>query len=108
MKLLPRCLHNQQYCNTKQFTHLDIASVIFSLLQRFTVLLYTKSINVELADEARMELFCHDNKTLSMENIPPVADALLHQHMMQGKQPIRLVSGLQVKNAQQRSLTPDS
>ena len=38
-------------CNAKQFTHLDIASPIF---QRFTVLLYTKSSNV---DEARLELF---------------------------------------------------
>ena len=59
---------------SKPLTHLEIAP-IFSLLQRFTVLLYTKSSNVELVDEARMELFCHDNKT--MENIPPTADALL-------------------------------
>ena len=68
-------LHNHQYCNTiasKQFTHLDIASTIFSLLQRFIVFLYTKSIDVEFVDEARMELLCHDNKTMCMENIPPI------------------------------------
>ena len=71
-----------------QFTHL------FILLQKFNVL-YTKSSNVELVDEARMELFCSDNKTVCMENIPPIADALL-QRTMQGEQPIRLVFGLQV------------
>ena len=35
-------------------------------------------------------------KTIRIENIPPIADALL-QHTMQGEQPIKLVSGLQVK-----------
>ena len=43
-----------------------------------------------------MELFFHDNKPYTWKNIPPTADALLH-HTMQGEQPIRLVSGLQVK-----------
>ena len=38
----------------------------------------------------------HDNKPYTWKNIPPIADALL-QHTMQGEQPIRLVSGLQVK-----------
>ena len=75
---------------------LDIASPIFSLLKRFTVLLYTKKSYVELVDEARMELFCCDNKTICMKNILPTAYALL-QHTMKGEQPIRLVSVVQVK-----------
>ena len=59
------------------FTHLDLASPIFTLLQRYTVVIYSKNSNVEFVDEARMESFCHGNKT--MENIPPTADCLL-QH----------------------------
>ena len=43
-------------------------------------------------NEARLELFCRDNKTTCMENNPPTAEALL-QHMLQGEQPSRLVSG---------------
>ena len=57
------------------FRQLDILSPNFSLLQRFTVILYSKSSNIDLVDEARMEPFCRDNK--SMENIPPTSDALL-------------------------------
>ena len=104
-KLLPRCF-NIIY-KAIHTSHLDIASPIFSLLQRFNVLLYTKSSNVELVDEARLELFCCDNKTICIENIPPTADALL-QHMMQGEQPIRLVSGLQVKMHNQEGLHQNS
>ena len=59
------------------FTNLDLTSPIFTLLQRYTVVIYSKNSNVELVDEARMELFCQGNKT--MENIPPTADCLL-QH----------------------------
>ena len=106
MELLPWCHHHLQYRNiiaSKQFTHLDIASPIFSLLQRFTVLLYTSSSNVKLADEARMKLFCSDNKTICMENITPTADVLL-QYTMQGEQPIRLVSGLHEKKHSKEAL----
>ena len=43
-----------------------VVSPAFSILQRFTVLLYSENSNLELVDGARMELFCWDNKT--MEN----------------------------------------
>ena len=85
------------------FTHLDISSPIFDLLQRFTVLLYSKSSNVELLDEARMELFCRDNK--AMENIPPTADALLH-HARRAAYQARVWATSE--KAQQRRPTPES
>ena len=47
------------------------------MLERYTVLLYNKSSTLEDVNEARMELFCRENK--SMENIPPMSDVLL-QH----------------------------
>ena len=94
-----------QYCNTKQFTHLDIASPFFSLLQRFTVLLYIKSGNVELVDEARLELFA--------VTMRPYAWKTSHQLLIpccskRSKQPIRLVSGLQVKCTTKKPYIPES
>jgi len=59
------------------FTQFDGKSQTFRLLERFTIVLYCKNSNIEIVDEARMELFCKDNK--AMENIPPTSDALL-QH----------------------------
>lgn len=59
------------------YTHLDTDSQYFQLLERFTVVLYNKTSVLDNIDEARMELFCHGNKT--MEKIPPTKAALL-QH----------------------------
>ena len=83
MELLPRCFSIAIQSNS----HIQALHLQFSA--RFAILLYTKSSNVELVDEARLELFCHDNKTICMEDISPTTGALL-QHMMQSKQPIRL------------------
>ena len=85
------------------FTHLDTTSPIFSLLQRFTILLYSKSSNVELLDEARMELFCRDNKT--MESIPPTSNALL-QHAKRVAYQASVWARSEI--TQQRRPTPES
>ena len=49
----------------------------FKLLERFCVVIYDKTSNLEFVNEARKELFCQKNRT--MEAIPPTQDALL-QH----------------------------
>ena len=59
------------------FTQFDAVSPTFKLLERFTIVLYSKNSNSESIDDVRMELFCQDNK--AMDSIPPTADALL-QH----------------------------
>ena len=45
------------------------------LLERYAVVLYDKTSELDSVDVARMELFCHGNK--SMEKIPPTQCALL-------------------------------
>ena len=70
---------------TEAFTHmalnpyiqLDNVSQYFQMLERFTIVLYNKTSELEDVDEPRMELFCHGNRT--MEKIPPTKAALL-QH----------------------------
>ena len=59
------------------FENFGSESPHFRMLERFTVLLYNKSSMMENVDEARMELFCQENK--SMESVPLTSDALL-QH----------------------------
>ena len=83
------------------FTDLNIESPIFNLLQRFTVLLCSKSSNLELVDETRMDLFCRLNKT--MENIPPTADALL-QHAKRAAYQASIWTASE--NSEQRRPTP--
>lgn len=50
----------------------------FNVLQRYVVIMYSKSSYVEYIIEDRKEFFCQNNKT--KENLPPTTDALL-QHM---------------------------
>ena len=57
---------------------LDTDSQYFHHLERFTVVLYNKTNNLECVIEARMELFCQRNRP--MESIIPTKDALL-QHL---------------------------
>lgn len=59
--------------------HLQITAEAqhFQLLEQFSVILYDKTSDLKLVNEARRELFCQKNKT--MENITPTQDALL-QH----------------------------
>ena len=57
------------------YVQLNNSSIYFQILERFTILLYNKTSGLENVDEARMELFCHGNKT--MEKIPPTKAALL-------------------------------
>ena len=64
--------------STSPFINIEEDSHLFQVLQRYVVIMYSKSSNIEFVDEARMEFFCQKNK--AMENIPPTADALL-QHV---------------------------
>ena len=56
------------------FLDFNRQSQIFGLLQRFTVVLYSKGSTLKHIDELRKEHFCRDNKL--MENLPPTTDAL--------------------------------
>jgi len=68
---------------TEVFTHIalnayiqsDNGSRYFQMLERFVVVLYNKTSELENVDEARMELFCHGNTTT--EKIPPTKAAIL-------------------------------
>ena len=66
------------YIALNPYTKLDTDSQYFHHLDRFTVVLYNKTSNLECVNEARMELFCQRNRP--MESIPPTKDALL-QHL---------------------------
>ena len=59
------------------FTEVSLDADHFKLLERFTVVMYDKSSELEDVNEARRELFCQKWKTTEM--IPPSQDALL-QH----------------------------
>ena len=64
------------YMASNPYASLVLESPHYRLLERFTIVLYNKTSNLEDVDEARMELFCQRSR--SMENIPPTRDALLH------------------------------
>ncbi|KAG0718185.1 hypothetical protein GWK47_052926 [Chionoecetes opilio] len=51
----------------------------FQLLERFTVIIYNKTSNLDSVNEARRELF--SQKNWPMEKIPPTQEALL-QHTL--------------------------
>ena len=85
------------------FRRLEILSPNFSLLQIFIVILYSKSSNIELIDEARMELFLFFRDNKSMEKIPPTADALL-QYKKRGVYEASIWACSQ--HAQQQTPTP--
>ncbi|KAG0710839.1 hypothetical protein GWK47_021999 [Chionoecetes opilio] len=51
----------------------------FQLLERFTVIIYNKTSNLDSVNEARRELFSQKNRP--MEKIPPTQEALL-QHTL--------------------------
>eukprot|EP00745_Piridium_sociabile_P022176 TRINITY_DN34414_c0_g1_i10.p1 TRINITY_DN34414_c0_g1~~TRINITY_DN34414_c0_g1_i10.p1 ORF type:complete len:283 (-),score=55.29 TRINITY_DN34414_c0_g1_i10:371-1219(-) len=59
------------------FSHISEEGVDFKLLERFTIVLYDKTSNLESVNECRRSLFCQKGKT--METIPPTQAALL-QH----------------------------
>jgi len=65
------------YMALHPYIKLEIEDKNFKLLERFTIILYDKSSDIENVNEARKELFCQKNKT--MEKLPPTRDALL-QH----------------------------
>ena len=81
------------------YTEIQIDDENFNLLERFTVLLYDKSIEVERVNEARKELFCHKGKT--METLPPTQDALL-QHSKR----VAYQSGIWCTSEQNEQHTP--
>ena len=64
------------YMASNLYASLVLESPHYRLLERFTIVLYNKTSNLEDVDEARMELFCQRSR--SMENIPPTRDTLLH------------------------------
>ena len=51
------------------FDEVSLIPSHFWLLQRFTVLLYDKTSNLESVNEARLDLFC--KKSRCLENLPP-------------------------------------
>ncbi|KAG0718454.1 hypothetical protein GWK47_007664 [Chionoecetes opilio] len=57
----------------------DVNCKQFQLLERFTVIIYNKTSNLDSVNEARRELFSQKNRP--MEKIPPTQEALL-QHTL--------------------------
>ena len=55
---------------------LTVESEFFRCLERFTAVIYDRTSSLECLNEAQRELFCQKNRT--MENIPPMQDALQH------------------------------
>ena len=82
------------------FTQFDAVSPTFKLLERFTIVLYSKNSNSESVDGVSMELVCQDNK--AMESIPPTADALLQRSAYQ----VSVWTSSQ--DSEQRRPTPES
>ena len=62
---------------TENPSELNENSEHMQVLERFTVLMYSKTCNAETVNEARQRLFTHNLK--SLENIPPTK-AALYQH----------------------------
>jgi len=52
---------------THLFVPVSDDSPMFSCLERFVVVMYCNTSNLDSVDNARMELFCHKNRT--MENL---------------------------------------
>ncbi|KAJ8349811.1 hypothetical protein SKAU_G00249410 [Synaphobranchus kaupii] len=77
------------YMAANPHTPVIIDAQHFKLLERYTVVLYDKTSDLEFVNEARRELFCQKNKM--MEHIPPTQDSLL-QHEL----PTSLGSGRQL------------
>ncbi len=65
------------YVVTHPHIMLTVEDQHFKRLERFCIVLYHKTSNLESVTQSRRELFCQKNKT--METIPPTQDALL-QH----------------------------
>ena len=65
------------YMALHPYAEIDVGTENFQLLERFTVILYDKTSDLQHVDEAR-KLFCQKEKT--MERLPPTQDALL-QHL---------------------------
>ena len=76
------CYHDVTHAFTTMallpYTKVDVDARHFQLLERFTVILYDKTSNLQHVNEARKELFCQKGKT--MDRLPPTQDALL-QHL---------------------------
>jgi len=85
------------------FEDFNADSLNFRMLERYTILLYNKSSTLESVDEARMELFCRENRL--MENIPPTSDALL-QHARRATYQASVWASSH--NVQQNRPTPES
>ena len=58
------------------FREISIDSAEFKVIQRFVVLLYAKTSQHRLVNDARLELYFQNSQNL--ERIPPTADALLN------------------------------
>ena len=65
------------YIALHPYSRINVDTSHFQLLERFTVILYEKTSELQHVDEARKEQFCQKGKT--MERLPPTQDALL-QH----------------------------
>ena len=74
----PEVTRSFTYMTLNTYTMLDNDSQYFHLLERFTVVIYNKTSDLECVNEVQMELFCQRNRP--MERISPTKDALL-QHI---------------------------
>ena len=63
------------YIAANPHTPVTIDAEHFRLLERYTVVLYDKTSDLQSVNEAQRKMFCQKNKT--MEHIPPTQDALL-------------------------------
>jgi 5'-3' exonuclease len=70
--------HAFTYLALHPYTDIKVDSQDFQLLERFTVIMYDKTSELEHVNETRKMLFCQKGKT--MEALPPTQDALL-QHL---------------------------
>ena len=68
------------FCKLSQINSADdITEDEYRLIEKFVVVLYSRTCNAETVNAARRKLFAHENRTI--ENIPPTK-AALYQHIL--------------------------
>ena len=73
-----KCYHDVTSAFTSMalhpFTEVDANAQHFQLLERFTIVLYDKTSDLQHVNDARKELFCQKGKT--MERLPPTQNSI--------------------------------
>ncbi len=73
-KAYPEITSTFKFIADHPFAAVDINSLIFSQLERFTVVLYDETSVLESVNKAPQELFC--KKSRNLENLPQTQDTL--------------------------------